>query len=198
MEGTYRYTVVMDNRSTIAEQALDLFAERGYDAVGVQDIALASGVTKPTLYHYFGSKRGLLDALLQEYCGRLNAAVSQAAEYNGDLTNSLLRVTEAMFEFARVNPRFYRIYLSMWFALPSNEAHNAVAPYHNTLQRNLEQLFTAASKDHGNMRGRQRSYAATFLGTIHTYIGLALNERVELDETLVQQVVQRFSHGIYS
>jgi TetR/AcrR family transcriptional regulator len=54
----------MDNRSALLTHALQLFAARGYDAVGVQEIVEAAGITKPTLYHYFGSKRGLLDTLL--------------------------------------------------------------------------------------------------------------------------------------
>ena len=54
----------MDNRETILETALDLFYTRGYDAVGVQEIAERSGVTKPTLYYYFKSKYGLLELSL--------------------------------------------------------------------------------------------------------------------------------------
>ena len=42
------------------------FYEKGYDAIGVQEIADAAGVTKPTLYHYFGSKYGLLQAVAME------------------------------------------------------------------------------------------------------------------------------------
>ena len=61
----------MDNRSNILSCALRLFATRGYDAVGVQEIVEAAGITKPTLYHYFGSKQGLLDALLKEYFDQL-------------------------------------------------------------------------------------------------------------------------------
>ena len=41
----------MDNRMNILEKALHLFYEKGYDAIGVQEIADAAGVTKPTLYH---------------------------------------------------------------------------------------------------------------------------------------------------
>ena len=51
----------MENRDHILDCALRLFAARGYDAVGVQEIVELAGLTKPTLYHYFGSKRGLLE-----------------------------------------------------------------------------------------------------------------------------------------
>ena len=49
----------MENREKILESALDLFFTKGYDAVGVEEIAERAGITKPTLYHYFGSKYGL-------------------------------------------------------------------------------------------------------------------------------------------
>jgi AcrR family transcriptional regulator len=45
--------------------ALNLWVERGYEAVGVQEICDAAQVTKPTLYHYFGSKAGLLRAIVE-------------------------------------------------------------------------------------------------------------------------------------
>ena len=54
----------MDNRQLIIEKALELFCARGYDAVGVQEIAEQSGITKPTLYYYFGSKQGLMETIL--------------------------------------------------------------------------------------------------------------------------------------
>ena len=56
----------MENRQKILECALELFFRRGYDAVGIQEICQSAGVTKPTLYHYFGSKYGLLEKLLEE------------------------------------------------------------------------------------------------------------------------------------
>ena len=46
----------MENKERILECALELFYAKGYDAVGVQEIAERSGITKPTLYYYFGSK----------------------------------------------------------------------------------------------------------------------------------------------
>lgn len=188
----------MDNRSQILAQALALFSERGYDAVGVQDIALAAGVTKPTLYHYFGSKRGLLDAVLAEHFGRLDALVVPAANYSGDLPLALTRIVQAMFRFSRQEPQFYRMYLSIWFAPPTNEAHAAVLPFLEQLNALLEELFRAATSDHGNMQGRQRAYAATFLGMINTYVALALSGQITLNDQIAQQAVQQFSYGIYS
>src|SRR5207253_1398037 len=104
-----------------------LFATRGYDAVGVQEIVEASGVTKPTLYHYFGSKHGLLNALLSEYLDKFSELVEQAAEYRNDLPYTINRIIAAYFEFARVNPLFYQMQLALWFAPPASEAYQTVS-----------------------------------------------------------------------
>jgi hypothetical protein len=52
--------------------------------------------------------------------------------------------------------------------------------------------------DHGNMKGRQRAYAATFLGLINTYAALGLNGYAELDQALVNNAIHQFMHGIFS
>src|SRR5918997_6263133 len=59
-----------------------LFSERGYHGVSMDAIAAASGISKPMLYEYFGSKEGLLLACVERARGRLfeeiAAAVRQA------------------------------------------------------------------------------------------------------------------------
>ena len=188
----------MDNRSAILERALDLWSERGYDAVGVQEIVEAVGVTKPTLYHYFGSKRGLLDALIDERSVGLRDALGLAAEYDGDLVFTLEKVVRAYFGFAQQEAAFYRMQLGFWFAPPQSDEHESVLARNLGQHATLERLFEAAASDHGNMRGRQKAYAATFLGMINTYIGLWLNGYGKLDDQLVYQAVHQFQHGIYS
>lgn len=113
---TDRYTRPMDNRSTILSRALELWSERGYEAVGVQEIVDSAGITKPTMYHYFGSKRGLLDALIDERSAGLREALDRAAEYRGDLPLTLGTVARTYFDFALKNAPFYRMQLAFWFA----------------------------------------------------------------------------------
>ncbi|RJF94920.1 TetR/AcrR family transcriptional regulator [Oleomonas cavernae] len=45
--------------------AAEMFAERGFHATSMDDIAAACGVTKPMLYSYFGSKPGLRAAIVE-------------------------------------------------------------------------------------------------------------------------------------
>jgi TetR/AcrR family transcriptional regulator len=188
----------MSNRENLMEKALQLFTARGYDAVGVQEIVEAAGITKPTLYHYFGNKKGLLSAILTEHLDPFFENLQKVAMYQGDVTMSLRTVTAAYFDFARQNPRLYRFYLSTWFAPIESDAFQASVSRNDRQQQILEDLFAAAARGHGNMKGRQRAYAASFLGMINTYVAISLNGYAKLNDELVQRMVHQFMHGIFS
>jgi len=49
-----------ETRETIARTAMDLFVERGYDAVTVADVARAADVSEKTVFNYFPAKEDLV------------------------------------------------------------------------------------------------------------------------------------------
>ncbi len=55
----------------LREAALTLFAEQGYAATGIRDIARRSGMSSAAMYHYFGSKQDLLFELMHGIMVRL-------------------------------------------------------------------------------------------------------------------------------
>jgi AcrR family transcriptional regulator len=188
----------MESRTLIIERALELFTARGYDGVGVQEIVEAAGVTKPTLYHWFGSKQGLLKAVLASRKEGVVAALAPAVQYDHDLTLTLRRIVTGYFQFARENPVFMRLELSLYFSPPDSEGHGEVTELNDLQFTTLRDLFIKASRDHGNMKGRHDLYAASFLGMINNCIGLGLNGSLTLDASLVERSVHYFEHGIYS
>jgi AcrR family transcriptional regulator len=198
---TVRYTlsvIVSSNRAQILHVALELFAGRGYGATGIQEIVDAAGISKPTLYHYFGSKRGLLAALVEEHAADFLAGLRAATTYRGNLPTTLKRVAMTYLGFAAAQPAFYRFLLSLLFAPPESEAYAVAAPIFDEQRRLLEELFAAVARDHGNMRGRQQRYAHSFLGVLNSYAFLVLQGHLRPSERLAFDVVHQFSHGIYS
>ena len=58
--------------------AEEVFAERGFQATTMEDIAERVGVTKPLIYEYFGSKEGLLSACITSARTQLRVATEAA------------------------------------------------------------------------------------------------------------------------
>ncbi len=84
-------------RERLLRAAADVFDRKGYAAASVREIVERAGITKPVLYYHFGSKEGMLNAILDEGERLLRAAVANA-----------LRHTEAR---ARVRALCEEIYL---------------------------------------------------------------------------------------
>lgn len=67
-----------ERRRQLFSVALSLFAERGYAATTMEEIADAAGVTKPLLYQHFSSKRSLYAELVDSVAGEMLDAVGAA------------------------------------------------------------------------------------------------------------------------
>jgi AcrR family transcriptional regulator len=63
----------------ILDRSAALFAARGYAATSMQDIAEALGLSRPSLYHYFGSKEEILANLIEGLAGSAEAALAEAS-----------------------------------------------------------------------------------------------------------------------
>lgn len=71
---------VTPTAARIRAAAVALFAERGYSATGIRDIAKASGVTTASLYHYVDNKEELLVDVMRSSQLALNAAAEAALD----------------------------------------------------------------------------------------------------------------------
>lgn len=67
-------------RRQLLELATELFAERGFAAASMDELAARAGVSKPVIYGLFGSKEGLLIASIDSLGAELNATISAAVE----------------------------------------------------------------------------------------------------------------------
>jgi len=188
----------MDTKQELLERALDLFAARGYESVGVQEIVDSAGVTKPPLYHHFGSKAGLLKALLEQQFDPLFVALEAASAYRGDLPLTLFHTARELVRFARARPAFHRLQLALWFAAPDSEAHRTIEPFFVRQQEILEELFANVVKDHGNLRGRHQIFARTFVAMIDAYIASGSEMTGPEADEAIRQAVKQFMYGIYA
>jgi len=79
--------------------AHELFAERGYAAVTMDEIAAAVGVTKPLLYNYFGNKERLYIACMERAGDSLIKTIGEAVGESANPGDALGAGVRAFFEF---------------------------------------------------------------------------------------------------
>jgi AcrR family transcriptional regulator len=65
-----------DQREMILEHAAQLFANRGYPATSMNQVAEACGVSKALLYHYYRDKYSLLVSIAENHVSRLEDLVA--------------------------------------------------------------------------------------------------------------------------
>ena len=79
--------------------AHELFAERGYAAVTMDEIAAAVGVTKPLLYNYFGNKVRLYIACMERSGDSLIKTIAEAVGESANPGDALGAGVRAFFSF---------------------------------------------------------------------------------------------------
>ena len=76
-----------------------LFAERGYAAVTMDEVAGEVGVTKPLLYNYFGNKERLYVACMERAGDALSATIAEAVRATASPGDALGAGLRAFFTF---------------------------------------------------------------------------------------------------
>lgn len=71
---------VTDRRTQLLQATIGVIAKRGVRGMRVQEIAADAGVSVPLLYHYFGSREGLLEAAMLLASDQAGSYSSRAAE----------------------------------------------------------------------------------------------------------------------
>jgi len=178
--------------------ALDGFSRMSYEGCGVQEICESAGVTKPTLYHHFGSKYGLLRDVVAWMMRPLLSELEHAWQYKGDLPLTLESVTAAFFSFAELHPISFRYYLSLHLAPKNSDSRRAAEVVDRKITQGMTEMFRAAARNHGNMRERHMMLTAGYLGMVNTFGALIAEGTMNMTEQLVYKAVHQFSHGIYS
>lgn len=143
-------------RAEREQQVLDIaharFAEHGFGAVTMDDVAADAGVTKPLLYAYFGNKERLYLACLERAGDALFAAVIPAVADATSPDDALRRGLHAFFAFVDEDRDAWRVLFDE--TLPAGGAiARAVAEYRERLvalvaQTNLDRIPESRRAEH--------------------------------------------------
>jgi AcrR family transcriptional regulator len=97
-----------DARRAILDATESLLVEAGYESFSIRRLVDRCGYTAPTIYHYFGDKPGLLDALLEEVFRKLVRLIRRVPQ-SDDPIEYLRALARAFVRFGLRNPTHYRL-----------------------------------------------------------------------------------------
>ena len=93
-----------ERRQQLVQVARDVFAEHGFDAATLEQIAEQAGISRPILYSHFGDKQGLFEAVAEQEISRLKTVVTQSLIEPGESHQLLERSLCAFFTYMHENP----------------------------------------------------------------------------------------------
>jgi len=180
----------------ILTTALDLFAVRGYDATSVREICEAAAITKPTLYHFFGSKDGVLRALVATGFDQFRGIVNRGLDAPGSFRERLKVITRGVFHAASTQPLLWRfIHGVIWAPPGTTEPPNCTEFYDGivaSLARATEEAVAQGELAEGPIDVRM----LILMGAIsESATGFVISGRPELTPELADRLVDTVVDG---
>ena len=93
-------TDAVPRREQLLEAAAQLFSQRGFHAVGIDDIGAAAGISGPGVYRHFASKQALLEALVDRAMTRMLDGAERIAATHDDPRTALDALVDLHVAFA--------------------------------------------------------------------------------------------------
>ncbi len=106
-----RTRIQVEKEEKILDGALEIFSRYGYRGATVDQIAQASGMSKPNLLYYFRRKHDIYVAVLRRTLTMWLQPLEEISE-DGDPAEELTRYIAKKLEFSRTNPQESRLFAS--------------------------------------------------------------------------------------
>jgi len=109
-------------RGHILEAAEQVFAEHGFEATKVQEIADRTGLSMGTIYSVFPGKQELYEALLSQRGGELHAVLRGVHDRQATATDALDELVAVYIDWFLAHPSFLRMHLrsgASWALAPA-------------------------------------------------------------------------------
>jgi AcrR family transcriptional regulator len=130
----------------ILDQALALFAERGFAGTTLQDVADALGMSRPALYYYVPSKDALLERLVESLSRRDARALDSIRRRSAPASERLHEMAREIATNAASNPRQSRLLSENRHHLPPALAEADIEA-ERSIRRSIELVIEQGIRD---------------------------------------------------
>lgn len=134
-------------KRNILATAEKLFAEKGYDGTGIQDIATAAGINKALIYYHFKNKQDIIDSLFQQTLDEMFALQGSVEEKAGDINGDSeigKRVT-GIISFLEKKKQILSVMLMESLKLESDGYHSLFQCAKVIIEKNISEMIHKVS-----------------------------------------------------
>lgn len=162
-DGTRKRLSGLERRTQLIEVGRQVFAEKGYDATSVEEIADRAKVSKPIVYDHFGGKEGLYAVIVDREMDHVTESIS-AAIAEGEPRQRLEAATMAFLTYVKDRPD--------GFAVLSRDSPTAagMANLLAEVGQRVTDIFAAEFKRGGFNTKAAPIYAQSLIGMV-TFVG---------------------------
>ena len=159
-------------RQTIIDTSAKVFARQGYHATGINELCLVNELGKGALYHYIGSKEGLLAAIHDRVMDEVMLGADRVAEAGGSPSEQLTRLGEELLDVIHRYPDHVWVFLHEFPALTGERA-DQFRRRRRAYERRVEAVIQAGV-DSGELRTVDPKLTAKAWLGMHNYTYLWL------------------------
>jgi AcrR family transcriptional regulator len=130
-----------DKKTEIVQKAYDRFYDGGFHATGVDAVMADTGISKRTLYKYFGSKEELIEAVLAYYGAQIGESLFRPAQqFSNDPCEQIMAFFDIREEM--ISDRPIRGCLGIKASQEYIGKHDGIASAGKTFAKVVESTFT--------------------------------------------------------
>lgn len=164
-------------RERLLATASELFTRRGYAATSVREIVSGAGVTKPLLYHHFGSKEGIFLALVGRLEREMEDRLDAARLEPGTPLQRIRAICQNVYSIADGREPEVRLLYAIYYGPPQGTPEVDIEALPNRIEAALAEAVRAGMACGEIRRGDVRYTTLALQGSLITAIECHIAER---------------------
>lgn len=155
-----------ERRAQLIDIGRKAFADKGFEAVSVEEIAERAKVSKPILYQHFGGKEGLYAVIVDREMESLMALISEAIS-TGSPTERVEQAATSFLRYVANNPDGFAV---LSHDMPAGSGEGSLSSVLNELAGRVGRVFAVEFKKAGYNPRHAPLYAHACIGMV-TFVG---------------------------
>lgn len=198
--GAYRTNIMEEfgSKAKIFQAAAHLFAEKGYNGVSMREISESTGLSKPTIYYYFGSKEGIYTSLVEVGLHHNLEQFQQIIDMKIPVKQKIIEIVKIRFRQVQEYPEFAKFFLLIFMSIENLPFLKKFIEEAASRRQSLADLIQQGiSQGEFGQSANPKLAADILIGTLMHFMVKQLNVKKKiLSDELAEEIVELIFKGL--